>query len=57
MRTISDASSGFRCVSNDSLTEFAKNYMDSCEALIVGGQSGFAVGEIIKSTSSWNHEQ
>ena len=49
-RTISDASSGFRCISNELLVEFAKNYpsdyMDSYEALIVAGQSGYAVEEI-----------
>lgn len=48
--SISDASSGFRCISNELLIEFAthypSDYMDSYEALIVAGRSGYLVEEI-----------
>ena len=48
--TITDASSGFRCIHGQLLHEFAKqypmDYMDSYEALIASGRAGYKVVEI-----------
>jgi len=47
---ITDASSGFRCISNELLVEFARNYptdyMDSYEALIGAGNGGYSIREV-----------
>jgi glycosyltransferase involved in cell wall biosynthesis len=49
--TMTDATSGFRCIQGDLLKEFAKEYpaeylRDTFEALVVAGRSGYDVREV-----------
>lgn len=49
-RTLTDTTSGFRCIADDLLVEFAKSYpqeyMESFEALMVAAKAGYRIVEV-----------